>query len=228
MKNMNNDILKRTPHTLFSMTLCACALLLAACGDSSINKMRADRFEQPALKPIEVRPTSLAVTLAVAPNGRGFTPESLKQLNVMLKDQGRLAKQNLTLIPHSVRGEQMADRLATVLKNAGADARNVKQLRRSTASGQTGDLEVISEALAVKTTRCEVNNPDQLMVKPFEGVGYLGCATQNNLAKMVAEPRDLIQAKALDDADGVTAVNSIERYHKGEVKELIDINFEED
>ncbi|MDQ5891394.1 MAG: pilus assembly protein CpaD [Pseudomonadota bacterium] len=45
---------------------------------------------------------------------------------------------------------------------------------------------------------------------------------------MVAEPRDLIQAKALDSADGVAAVNSIERYHKDEVKELIDINFEED
>lgn len=225
MKNMNKHT---TTCTLFSMTLCVCALLLAACSDSSINKMRADRFEQSALKPIEVRPTSLAVTLVVAPNGRGFTPESLKQLNVMLKDQGRLAKQTLTLIPHSVRGEQMADRLAVVLKNAGTDARNVKQLRRSTAGGQTGDLEVISEALAVKTMRCEVNNPDQLMVKPFEGIGYLGCATQNNLAKMMAEPRDLIQAKALDAADGVTAVNSIERYHKGEVKELIDINFDED
>ncbi|WP_286673691.1 MULTISPECIES: hypothetical protein [Symbiopectobacterium] len=41
---MNNHITTRTSRTLFSMTLCACALLLAACGDSSINKMRADRF----------------------------------------------------------------------------------------------------------------------------------------------------------------------------------------
>lgn len=238
MKNMNhNDRTKHranrhakpvTPRTLLTLSLCASALLLAACSDGNINQIRMSRFDQPALQPIDVRPSSLAVTLQVAPSGNGFTPESLKQLNVMLKDQGRLDKQTLTLTPHSVRGEQMADRLAIVLKNAGADPRNLKQLRRTTASGQQGDLEVVSQALAVKTARCSVNDPDQVMVKPFDGVGYLGCANQNNLAMMVAEPRDLIQAKALDDADGVMAVNSIERYHKGEVKELIDINFEED
>ncbi|EHD23072.1 MULTISPECIES: CpaD family pilus assembly lipoprotein [Brenneria] len=213
---------------LLRLTLCAVCLLLAACGDRSVNSQRMQRYQQPALAPIEVRPSSLAVTLQVAANGRGFTPESLRQLNVMLKDQGRLSKQTLTLIPRSVRGEQMAGRLAGVLKNAGADARKVKQMRISSAAGQSGDLEVISEALAVKTTRCQVNDPDLLMVKPFEGMGYLGCATQNNLALMVAEPRDLIQAKTLDDADGVAAVNSIERYHANDVTDLIDIDFDED
>lgn len=228
MKPINNSHVSLR-RLRVSMVLLTGMFLLSGCGwDKPINSVRMQRFNQPELKPIEVRPTSLAVTLQVAADGRGFTPESLKQLNTMLKDQGRLSKQTLTLIPHSVRGEQMAGRLATALKNAGADARNLKQQRRSTASGQSGDLDVISEALAVKTTRCGVNDPNQLMVKPFDGVGYLGCATQNNLAMMVAEPRDLIQAKALDDADGVAAVNSIERYHKGEVKELLDINFEED
>lgn len=219
--------MKSSASPILRLTLCAACLLLAACGDRSMNSQRMQRYEQPALAPIEVRPSSLAVTLQVAANGRGFTPESLKQLNVMLKDQGRLSKQTLTLIPRTVRGEQMAARLASVLKNAGADAQKVKLMRTSSAGGHAGDLEVISEALAVKTARCQVNDPNLLMVKPFEGMGYLGCATQNNLAMMVAEPRDLIQAKTLDDADGVMAVNSIERYQTDEVKELIDINFED-
>ncbi|MCL2898219.1 CpaD family pilus assembly lipoprotein [Brenneria tiliae] len=227
MNNQNNAI-KPSAGPLSRLTLCAVCLLLAACADRDVNGQRLQRYAQPELAPIEVRPSSLAVTLQVAASGRGFTPESLKQLNVMLKDQGRLSQQTLTLIPRSARGEHMAGRLASVLKNAGADARKVKQMRLSSAAGQSGDLEVISEALAVKTTRCQVNDADLLMVKPFEGVGYLGCATQNNLAMMVAEPRDLIQAKALDDADGVIAVNSIERYQADEVKELIDINFDED
>ncbi|QTF10891.1 CpaD family pilus assembly lipoprotein [Brenneria izadpanahii] len=219
--------MKSSARPLFRLTLCAVCLLLTACGDKSVNSQRMQRYEQPALATIDVRPSSLAVTLQVAANGRGFTPESLKQLNVMLKDQGRLSKQTLTLIPRSVRGEQMAGRLASVLKNAGADAQKVKLMRTSSAGGQSGDLEVISQALAVKPTRCQVNDPDLLMVKPFEGVGYLGCATQNNLAMMVAEPRDLIQAKTLDDADGVAAVNSIERYQSDEAKDLIDIDFED-
>nr|WP_240630137.1 CpaD family pilus assembly lipoprotein [Brenneria alni] len=227
MNNQNNGM-KPSASPIFRLTVCAVCLLLAACGDRSVNSQRMQRYQQPALTPIEVRPSSLAVTLQVAANGRGFTPESLKQLNVMLKDQGRLSKQTLTLIPRTVRGEQMAGRLVSVLKNAGADAQKVKQMRITSASGQSGDLEVISEALAVKTTRCQVNDPDLLMVKPFDGIGYLGCATQNNLALMVSEPRDLIQAKTLDEADGVAAVNSIERYHTDNVKDLIDINFEED
>ncbi|WP_442878683.1 CpaD family pilus assembly lipoprotein [Brenneria sp. g21c3] len=226
--NNQNNAMKSSANPLCRLTLCAVCLLLAACGDRSMNDQRMQRYAQPALAPIEVRPSSLAVTLQVAANGRGFTPESLRQLNVMLKDQGRLSKQTLTLIPRSARGEQMAGRLAGVLKNAGAEPQKVKLMRVSSAGGQSGDLEVISEALAVKTSRCQVNDPDLLMVKPFEGVGYLGCATQNNLAMMVAEPRDLIQAKTLDDADGVAAVNSIERYQADDVKELIDINFDED
>lgn len=228
MKKINSNHPPFRPLPLRAAVLTT-VFLLAGCGwNKPINDVRMQRFDQPALQPIAVQPSSVSVPLLAAPNGRGFLPESLKQLNIMLKDQGRLSAQTITLIPHSASGEQMAGRLATVLKNAGANPQNVKQMRRSTASGQNGDLEVISEALVVKTTRCTINDPNQLMVKPYEAIGSLGCATQNNLAMMVAEPRDLIQAKALDDADGVAAVNSIERYHKGEVKELIDINFEED
>ncbi|GKW02891.1 CpaD family pilus assembly protein [Pectobacterium carotovorum] len=228
MKTINNSYPLLRPLHMRVAVLTA-VVLLAGCGwNKPINDVRMQRFDQPGLQPIAVQPSSVSVPLLVAPNGRGFLPESLRQLNIMLKDQGRLSAQTLTLIPHSASGEQMAGRLVTVLKNAGANAQNVKQMRRSTASGQNGDLEVISEALVVKTTRCTINDPNQLMVKPYEAMGSLGCATQNNLAMMVAEPRDLIQAKALDSADGVTAVNSIERYHKDEVKELIDINFEED
>ncbi|MCV9878663.1 CpaD family pilus assembly lipoprotein [Brenneria izbisi] len=227
IRNAGRVARKPSGRPISGLTLCACAFLLAACGDNSVNSQRMQRYAQPALEPIEVRPSSLAVTLQVAADGRGFTPESLKRLNVMLKDQGRLAKQTLTLIPRTARGEQMAGRLALVLKNAGADARKVKQMRIASASGQSGDLEVISQALAVKTARCQVNDPGLLMVKPFEGMGYLGCATQNNLAMMVAQPRDLLQAKTLDDADGVVAVNSIERYQSDEVKELIDIDFDD-
>lgn len=214
--------------TFVGATLLAAILMLSGCGwNKPVNDLRMQRFAQPGLKPVSAAPSSLAVTLQVAANGRGLTPESLKQLNVMLKDQGRLSQQNLTLAPHSARGEQMAARLAAALKNAGAQAEKVKVMPTRNVVGQ-GDLDVVSEALAVKTSRCQINDPDQLMVKPFDGVGYLGCATQSNLAMMVAEPRDLIQAKTLDDADGVVAVNSIERYHQDDVKDLIDINFEED
>ncbi|MGE0973135.1 CpaD family pilus assembly lipoprotein (plasmid) [Klebsiella sp. WOUb02] len=209
----------------------ACGILvmvLSACSDRSVNDIRMHRFNQPELTPVTVKPSSLAVNLQAAADGHGLNSESLKALNDMLNKQGRLSKQSLTITPYTPRGEQIATRLLGALKNAGADPQKVRlQHRISTVSGQ-GDLQVISQALAIKTSRCGINDPNMLMVKPFDSIGYLGCANQNNLAIMVAEPRDLIQARSLDPADGVVAVNSVESYQRDEVKDLIDIDFSED
>jgi len=217
--------------TLLTLRLSAMALTvaaLAACGDRGLNAERMGRYDQPNLPAVQVKPSSLAVNLQVDRNGQGLTPQSLEAVNQLLKQQGRLEKQTLTLTPWTVRGEQMANRLSNALQNAGADKRRIRVMSRVPAAGRSGDLQMQSQALAVTNTRCQVNNPDLLMVKPYEAVGYLGCANQNNLAQMVADPRDLIQARTLDDADGVVIVNSIERYQKNEVKDLIDINFDED
>lgn len=203
------------------------ALALAACSDRTVNDMRMERFSQPDVAPITVKPSALAVNLEAAADGRGLNGASLKALNDMLNQQGRLAQQTLIVTPYTPRGEQLAARLVSALRNAGADGRKLSVRPRVAASGQ-GDLQVVSQALAVQTSRCRINDPDMLMVKPFEAVGYLGCANQSNLAMMAAAPRDLIQARSLDDADGVTAVNSIERYQQDNVKDLIDVDFSQD
>lgn len=217
--------------SLLTLRLSGLALLvttLAACGDRGLNADRMARYNQPDLAAVQVKPTSLAVNLQVASNGQGLTPASLSAVNQLLKQQGRLEKQTLTLTPWTPRGEQMANRLSIALQNAGADKRLIRVMGRVPSAGRGGDLQLQSQALAVTNTRCQINDPNLLMVKPYEAVGYLGCANQSNLAMMVADPRDLIQARSLDGADGVVIVNSIERYQKDEVKDLIDINFDED
>ena len=47
-----------------------------------------------------------------------------------------------------------------------------------------------------------------------------GCATRTNLGLMIADPRDLERGRALGPADGVREADAIDRYRKGEVKEL--------
>ena len=44
----------------------------------------------------------------------------------------------------------------------------------------------------------------------------LGCATQHNLAAMVADPRDLVSPKPLDSNDLQRRLNVLEKYRKGE------------
>lgn len=43
-----------------------------------------------------------------------------------------------------------------------------------------------------------------------------GCATQNNLAAMIADPRDLVAPAASTPRDGVVAVRAIDLYRNGE------------
>lgn len=224
-------MMKTTQPNLMPVRLTALALALialAGCSDRKISDERMKRFNQPNVESISVKPSSLAVNLQADRNGHGLDADSLAVLNKLLKQQGRLAKQTLTITPWTVRGEQIATRLASALQNAGADKSRIRVMTRVSGAGRSGDLQVQSQALAVSVPECQVNDPGLLMVKPFDAVGYLGCANQSNLAQMVADPRDLIQARSLDDADGVIMVNSIERYQQNEVKDLIDINFDED
>ncbi|WP_142502626.1 CpaD family pilus assembly lipoprotein [Klebsiella sp. 2680] len=217
-----------THNVMKTLAISLLTMALAACSDRSINDIRMQRFDQPELTPVTVKPSAQAVNLNAAPGGSGLSSASLNALNEMLNKQGRLAKQSLTITPYTPRGEQIAARLSIALKNAGADPQKVNVQRRLAMVSGQGDLQVTSRALAIQTSRCAINDPNMLMVKPFESVGYLGCANQNNLAMMVAEPRDLIQARSLAEADGVAAVNSIERYQGDDVKELLNIDFSED
>lgn len=204
------------------------AIVLSGCTDSALNEIRMQRFEQPIVAPVTAKPSALAVNLQAASQGQGLNPASLTALNDLLNKQGRLSTQTLILTPYTVRGEQLAGRLAKALQNAGANPKKVKVERRLGMSGAQGDLQLVSQAIAVQNTRCTINDPNLLMVKPYDSVGYLGCATQSNLAMMVADPKDLIQARSLDGADGVAAVNAVERYQTDKVKDLININFSED
>ena len=204
------------------------AIILSGCTDRALNDIRMQRFDQPVVAPVTAKPSALSVNLQAASNGQGLKPASLSALNELLNKQGRLGAQTLILTPYSVRGEQLAGRLAKALQSAGASPKKIKIERRITSGSGQGDLQVISQAIAVQSSRCQINDPGLLMVKPYDSVGYLGCATQNNLAMMVAEPKDLIQARTLDGADGVAAVNAIERYQTDRVKTLINIDFSED
>jgi len=47
-----------------------------------------------------------------------------------------------------------------------------------------------------------------------------GCTTAVNLGRMVADPRDLVTGRDLGPMDGTVAASAVERYRKGEVKEL--------
>lgn len=210
------------------LSLLTLSVLLSGC-DHQLNTMRENRFTpfKTAEAPT-VAPSALVASLKANDDG-SFTAESLENLNTLLRVQGRLRQQTLTLQPYTPSGERLAQRLASVLREQGAVAEQVILLpsRLEATEAAVWDLQVVSEALVVKVPDCTIADPKNWTVKPYQAVGPLGCANRANIAAMVSDPRDLVRPQALDGGDGIGAVNAVGRYHDDEVRELLDIDFQD-
>ena len=49
-----------------------------------------------------------------------------------------------------------------------------------------------------------------------------GCSNANNLGVMVANPRDLVEGRTLEPADGEANARSVQRYRLGEITPLVE------
>ena len=201
------------------------ALLLGAC-DRTVNDQRIALYApQSPQAPIRAVPSAMVAHLSATAGG-GMSRESLADLNTLLARQGRLSQQTLTLRPATPAGEQVGKRLGEVLTQLGARQVIVAPTQLDKAQG--ADLQVVSEALVAQIPDCTISDPSRSAVKPYRAIGDLGCANRANIARMVADPRDLNRAQSLEGADGVAAVNAVERYQRHETVELLDINFNKD
>jgi len=215
------------------LVLAGSILFLSACSEE-INAIRADRFANTPRTAVEVRPSAVSLNLRVTPNGRSLAPDSLVKLNKMLKGQGRLSLQTLTLLPYTPAGERFARRLAGVLAKQGLPPAQLTVKADFVDASETGgtvktdDLMVVSEALVATVPDCSIADPDNWAISPYRAVGTLGCANRANLARMVSDPRDLIRPRMLAPGDGIQADSAVGRYHSDDVRELPDINFDDD
>ncbi|TBU90026.1 CpaD family pilus assembly lipoprotein [Phytopseudomonas dryadis] len=210
------------------LSLLALVLLASGC-DRHVNQLRESRFAPyDTAAQAKVAPSALVASLQASGNG-SFTADSLANLNTLLRAQGRLSRQTLTLQPYTPTGERLAARLADVLREQGAPADQVIVMpsRLEAASASDWDLQVVSEALVVTVPDCSIADPKAWTVKPYEAVGPLGCANRANIARMVSDPRDLMRPQTLDAGDGMAAVNAVGRYHDDEIRELLDIDFQD-
>ncbi|CAM3758862.1 Pilus biogenesis CpaD protein (pilus_cpaD) [Vibrio aerogenes CECT 7868] len=203
------------------------SLLLTGC-EQTVNHWREGDEQVPSGKDftVSVAPSVSAVSLKLTSH-QGLNDASLRDLNALLNNQGRIGSQSILVQPYTKNGERFAARLRSSLMNAGAEQVRI-QSRTFSAEKPAWDLKVQSQALVVSVPDCRIKTPGQWMTKPYEAIGPLGCANRANLARMVADPQDLIRAKPLDPGDGVAAVNAVKRYQEDDLKALLDIDFNDD
>lgn len=88
----------------------------------------------------------------------------------------------------------------------------------SSNAGVEGTVIVAVERYAVRLPDC----PDRRRAPPLTNAvsSNYGCANAVNLGQMIADPRDLVTGRDLGPMDGIYAASGVERYRKGEIKEL--------
>lgn len=184
-----------------------------------------------------VKTQAQAVYLKSEANGSGFVKASIAAANDLLRTQGPIHRQVLTVVPLTKKGAGLARRLATALEDAGA--KDVK-LGHYVTDGKLGtkhdfpdrrtgwDVELVSEAYVVTVPDCRVADEKRWTIEPYYAVGVLGCANRANIAVMTSDPRDVLRPKALEAADGELVVDVYKKYQKGDAEELPEIDFSQD
>ncbi len=208
MKRRNQDLTKssRVPQILFA----AAALTLAAC-QPTLTEWTAS--ESP--KTIDVQRLSGSLNLAVA--GAALTADQAGQIDGFLSRQGNLFNLRVTLASR----DGQADNLGAVEQFLiGRGVRPSHITRGTMPLSGAGNVEIVAEHYVSAPPSC----PDWTHANILDGTNSnssnFGCATASNLARMVADPRDLVVGRSLAPASGAAAAAAVGRYNADEVKEL--------
>ncbi len=191
----------------------AAAFVLAACTPAVTGWSEA---ENP--KTIDVQ--RLEGSLAVAAPGGVLDADAGASLDRFLANQGNPVNLRVTLAPRRVDSGPAVDSVADHLISRGVRAPHIT--RAEQLSGGNGDVLIIAEHYVAAAPSC----PDWTRANIIDGSNQnssnFGCATQSGLARMIADPRDLLIGRSFEGVDGQRNGLAIERYRIDDIKPLPD------
>jgi pilus assembly protein CpaD len=203
--------------------LAALGLFAAGCSSPMVNG-QVDVAQGTKKFPISVEPQMASIGVRIDPGLRRLDPaESVRVQN--FADQWKEKGQGVITVsapqgsPNQRAGEAAMHQTVTLLTKAGVPSHMISRTAYP-ASEMPGEPPVTLSFLsltAVSADCASLGWPDNLGFSPTNVPWEnFGCATQNNFAAMVSNPRDLVEPRAMGDADAMRRLKVIETYRKGE------------
>lgn len=189
----------------------AAAFVLAACTPAVNGWTEA---ENP--KVIDVQRLEGSLTIAAA-NGV-LAGDEMANLDRFLANQGNLSNLRVTLTPRRIDSGPAVDAVENHLIARGVRTSHIA--RSEQLSGGAGDVLVVAEHYVAAAPNCPDWTHGNILDGANQNSSNFGCATQNGLARMIADPRDLVVGRSFDGVDGNRSVQAVGRYRTDEVKEL--------
>ena len=119
--------------------------------------------------------------------------------------------------PNQVAAATVAVQVEQVLRNTGVNARAIEyRVYRAGPEERNAPIRLAYNRIAAHTAPCGPW-PDQVTdTSQNRHYAAFGCATQQNLAAMVASPLDLIYPRGLTPADAQRRADVLDKYRKGQ------------
>jgi pilus assembly protein CpaD len=173
--------------------------------------------------PIEVVRGEVQLEIDVPRFSPGLSPRQLAEVDAFITDYKSIGESEITVaVPSGGRNEGAAmsvlGKLRARIRGRGVDDKAIRYTPYRVSRGATSAPILVSyERYYAEPSPCG-NWPDNLGYEPLnKAYEELGCAQQNNLAAVVANPRDLIMPRALTPADAARRGVVLGKYRIGEV-----------
>jgi pilus assembly protein CpaD len=195
----------RAGATFWSIAICLCA---SACATPAAAPLR----EQSATGPIEVSMARLTQLLTLQGASKSLAPVTMGEIDRFLARADPASRRSVIIERRpSLENDSQVAQIAAALEERGL----IPQLRDAGLPGM--DVRLVVEQYVASVPGC----PDWSK-SPGGDLGNsphsnFGCATQQNLAAMVAEPRDLMFGGPAGAIVGDPSTAALHRYRAGKV-----------
>ena len=187
---------------------CAATLGLGACVPTEL-----DRSTRP-VNAFSVEELRMARDISYLPGNVALDPTGEAQLDAFLAQISPVADDAVTVVGYGPLGEARAQGAALALQ-----ARGIDRVQMAVA-GQDRNTVTISVLRTVYQATACYQSAD---VREAAGGARLptpGCVTDGNLARMVAQPSDLIHGRPTSPSEAGPAAAAVERYRAGAITAL--------
>ncbi|MEZ8018336.1 CpaD family pilus assembly lipoprotein [Vibrio splendidus] len=161
--------------------------------------------QQPSVGVVSVT-NKLTLTLS----GKTLSAQEKDDISDFIARLGTLSNLMVKIENTTQKGESQSEKVRLHLIESGLYP---SQISVSNPSVQgKGDLTIFAESYRAKVTACDAGKTPRTTLNAYRTQRNFGCANANALAKMVANPKDLIIGQPIDSAQGQKAVSSIDNY----------------
>lgn len=203
------------------------AIILAGCQTAQYPEIQQTgslrAFRAADRHPILVEPGQVRLEIDIPGYSRGLTPRQRDQVRAFLGDYRSLGEGEIAVtVPSGTANEASAVAAVTGVRKLIAGARIPKTAvryvpYRGAEPGQEPPIVISFERYFAQPSECG-HWPRNIAHEPYnKPFANFGCASQNNLAAIVSDPRDLVRSRALTEGDAARRFEVFDQYRRGEI-----------